>query len=677
MLSISAMAQKKYDEISYPELNKFTKAEVETVTLDNGITFFLLEDKELPLIRVNVTVRTGSLLEPLEKTGLASMTGQVMREGGSINYPSDELNALLEDKAAFMSTFIGMGSGSASMNLLKENFDELLPVFVDLLQNPLFPDDKIELAKTQTRSNLSRRNDDQQGIASREFFKLLYGVDNPYTSQTEYATIDAISRDDMVEFHKKAFVGNNMTIGVIGDFDTREMKRKLEDAFGSIATGSETFLLYPEVTYEYPSTVNLIDKTDVNQSFIFLGHIGGLRENPDFAALQLMNEILSGGFSGRLTQSVRSDLGLAYAVFGSYTSNINYPGIFYTGVMTKSSTTAEAIDAMLVEVVKLQDEAVGIEELEEARERMLNSLVFRYDSKNKILNERISYEYNDLPADFFDLYIEQLKEVTSADIQRVAQEYIKPNDVQILVVGNAAEIGTQLDKYGVVNNIDISIPQPTANEETVAGDADAGKVWLKKMAEAIVEPGTSVTTINTKSVVSQQTPMGSMEIQNDATINYEEISMVANLVTPQGNITMELQNGTGVMKMMGQEQPLPPVMTKPMFDEIKNSYLNVALKYEGLSAEYLGTENLDGKDYNILKVEGETTVTFLLDLETNLPFISRTNALNPQTGAFATNENRYSDWKTVDGITYSFSSVGFTDGVQVSETTVESLIVNK
>ena len=106
-----------------------------------------------------------------------------------------------------------------------------------------------------------------------------------------------------------------MTIGVIGDFNTRDMKRKLKEAFGSIEAGSETMLVYPEVTYQYPSTVNLIDKPDVNQSFIFLGHIGGLRENPDYAALQLMNEILSGGFSGRLLQSVRSDLGLAYSVF--------------------------------------------------------------------------------------------------------------------------------------------------------------------------------------------------------------------------------------------------------------------------------------------------------------------------------------------------------------------------
>lgn len=675
LLSVSAMAQKRYDQIKYPELNDFEKANVEEFTLDNGITFYLVEDKELPLIRINATVKTGGLLEPMDKTGLAGLTGQVMREGGSVNYPDDELNLLLEDKAAFMSTFIGFGSGGASMNILKEDFEELLPVFVDLVQNPAFPEDKIELAKTQAKSNISRRNDDQQGIAVREFQKLIYGENSPYTTQREYATIESITRDDMIEFHKQAFVGNNMMIGVIGDFDTSEMKRKLEDAFGSLKAGSTTNLLYPEVNYEYPSTVNLVDKSDVNQSFILVGHVGGLRENPDYAALQLMNEILSGGFSGRLTQSVRSDLGLAYAVFGAYSSNINYPGFFYVGVMTKSSTTAEAIDAMMVEVKKLQDTAVPSEELNEAKDRFLNSLVFRYDSKNKILSERINNEYNGLPQDYFDQYVEQLRKVSSADIQRVAKQYLKPETVQILVVGNAAEIGDQLDKYGDVNNIDISIPLPESNEEVVTGDAAEGSTMLKKMAEAINPDGKEVVTLTSKSAVSQITPMGNVDIQNSSTVNYKELSMVAELQTPQGNLTMELKNGAGVMKMMGQEQPLPPAMTNPMINEIKYSYVNIASNYASMEAEYLGMEEVNGKSYAALKVLSENPITFLLDPSTGLPYMVKKSELNPQTGSYVATETIYSDWRNVDGIMYAFSTVTSSDGQKASETTFESVVV--
>tara|TARA_R110000868_G_scaffold1211_1_gene9282 strand:- start:51573 stop:53636 length:2064 start_codon:yes stop_codon:yes gene_type:complete len=676
LLSVTAMAQKRYDEIKYPELNKFEKANVEEFSLDNGITFYLVEDKELPLIRINATVKTGSLLEPFDKVGLAGLTGQVMREGGSANYPGDELNLLLENKAAFMSTYIGLGSGGASMNILKEDFDELLPVFVDLIQNPAFPEDKIELAKTQAKSNISRRNDDQQSIAVREFQKLIYGEDVAYTTQREYATIDAITREDMVEFQKQAFVGNNMMIGVIGDFDTRDMKRKLEEAFGSIKGGSETNLLYPEITYDYPSTVNLVDKSDVNQSFVLVGHVGGLRENPDYAALQLLNEVLSGGFSGRLIQSVRSDLGLAYAVFGEYSSNINYPGFFYVGVMTKSSTTAEAIDAMLIEVKKLQQTPVPSKELTDAKDRFLNSLIFRYDSKNKILNERISNEYNGLPQDYFDQYVEELRKVTSADIQRVAKQYLKPESVQILVVGNAAEIGAQLNKYGEVNNIDISIPLPKSSEEEIVGDAIKGKALLKKMATAINPDLKEVTSLTVKSNVTQITPMGNMDIKNSSTINYNELSMIADLETPQGNLTMELKNGGGVMKMMGQEQPLPPAMTTPMFNDIKSNYLNIVSNYETIEAEYLGVEEVNGTEYEVLKIDAENPVTFLVNPETGLPYSSKKSQLNPQTGTYVNSVITYSDWKNVNGLMYAFSTETVNDGEKASATKFEQVSIN-
>lgn len=677
LLSVSVFAQKRYDEIKYPELNKFQETKVEEFTLDNGITFYLVEDKELPLIRVNAIVRTGALLEPMEKTGLASMTGSVMREGGSKNYPAEKLNILLENKAAFMSTYIGQGSGGGNMNLLKEDFDDLLPVFVDLLQNPLFPEDKIDLAKTQIKTSISRRNDNPQAVTGREFSKLIYGKDSPYTSQTEYATVDAITKEDMVEFHKQAFVGNNMMIGVIGDFNTNEMKKKLEDAFGSLRGGTETNIVYPEVTYNYPSTVNLVDKEDVNQSTIYLGHIGGKRDNPDYAALQLMNEILSGGtFSGRLMQSVRSDLGLAYAVFGNYSSNINYPGIFYTGVMTKSSTTAEAIDAIIVEIEKLQDEPVSEKELTDAKDRFLNSLVFRYDSKNKILSERLSNEYNGLPQNYFDQYVEQLKKVSISDIQRVSKTYLKTNQLQIMVVGNADEIGDQLDKYGTVNVIDVEIPLPKSDKPEVSGDATKGKEWLGKMGGAIISSGTELNSLTVSSTLSQVTPQGNIDLKNTLTVSYPDLSISRKIETPQGTMEMMIENGSGKMMMGGREQALPPAATKPMVDEIKNDFIYVALNAENLSAQYIGMEEMDGKEYAVLKVETASSITFLVDPSTSLPAFSKVSAFNPQMGKEVETITAYSDWKATNGLSYAYSQETKTDGKVTSNSSIDSIEIN-
>lgn len=672
LFAVSAAAQKRYDEIKYPKLNEFQKAKVEEFKLDNGITFYLVEDKELPLIRVSATVRTGSLQDPDGKEGLASMTGELIREGGSKNYPADKFNILLEDNAAFMSSFIGQGSGSASMNILKEDFDELLPVFVDMVSNPLFPEDKIELSKTQRKSGISRRNDDQAAIANREFSALIYGEDSPLTRQVEYASLDAITRDDIVAFHEEAFVGNNMTLGVIGDFDTKEMKKKLEDAFGSLPAGKENNLIYPEINYSYPSTVNFVDKSDVNQSYVLVGHIGGLRENPDYAKLQMMNQILGGGFAGRLFQTVRTDLGLAYAVGGGYGSNINYPGTFSLFVMTKSSTTAQAIDALIAEVEKMQTNPVTKKELEDARDRFLNSLVFRYDSKQKILNERISNQYNGLSQDAFDKYVEELKKVTVSDIQKVAKEYLNPDKVQILVVGNADEVGDQLQKYGTVNNIDITIPTPKSHKVEVSGDATKGKEWLGKMADAVIAPGTefeSLTTVGT-------TKQGGVTIKNTSTTSYKNYSMDASMQLPQGNMQMSLANGSGKMMMGGQEQSLPPQMVQPMLNEIKNSYINVALKADELSAEYLGMEEMEGNEYVAVKVESASTITFYLDTETSLPAFMKTTVFNPQMGKEVTSVASYSDWKVQDGLAFSYAHEIKVDGNVASSTTFESVEMN-
>lgn len=673
LFALPLAAQKRYDEIKYPELNPIKMPDVEEFSLDNGIKFLLVEDKELPLINVRVTVKTGSILEPANKTGLASMTGSVMREGGSKNHPADELNKLLEDNAAFMSTFISTGSGGGSMNVLKEDFDKLLPVFVDLLQNPAFPEEKIELDKTQTKSGISRRNDNQQQIGYREFQKLIYGDNTVYTREPEYATVDNISRKDLIAFQKNAFVGANLTVGIVGDFDTKEMKKKLREAFGSLPTGSPTSLIYPDVVYNYPTTINFVDKPDVNQSFVTMGHIGGLRESPDYPAIQVMNQVLGGGFSGRLFQEVRSNLGLAYSVGGSYGSNINYPGTFRLTTMTKSATTSEAIDAIIKEVKRLQNEPITKEELQNTKDQFLNSLVFRYDSKSQILNERISNEYNGLPKDAFDKLMEGIKTTTIQDVQRVAKKYLKPDQMQILVVGNKKEIGDQLQKYGNINELDISIPEPKSDEPVVEGDAVKGKEWLTKMSNALIKSGTKVGIIKEEGSITQKTPMGDQKIEISSSINYKEYSSDRILNTAQGEVQMSFKNGSGTMSMMGQERPLPPQMVKPIINEMKRHYLSVALHKDDVKADYLGDETVDGNSYAVVRAKYDgVTITYLMDQKTGLPARSRYSEMNPQTGQMQQAVSIYSNWTTADGVTYAYTVKTMVDDELAAEISIKS-----
>lgn len=670
----NAEAQKSWDEIEYPPLNSFEKPDVEIFELDNGITFYLVEDDELPLINLRVLLRTGGVLVPNEKTGLQSIAGTVMRTGGTTSISGDELNELLEDRAARMETSIGLTSGSASMNVLKDDFDELLPVFIDLLQNPVFPENRINLAKTQQKSGISRRNDETIPIGIREFQKLIYGDESVYARNTEIATIDEITREDLVEFHLNSFVGNNMMIGVIGDFEMDEMKDLLSEAFQAIPAGEETELNFPEVSYDYVDTINLVDKSDVNQSFVMMGHIGGLRENPDYAKIQVMNRILSDGFSGRLMRIIRGQMGLAYSVFGQYGSGNFYPGIFYAGVMTQSETTAEAINAILDQINRLQDETVSEQELNDVIDRFLNSLVFEYDSRVSVLNERMSYDYAGLDPDTFDRLVEEIQAVTVEDVQEVAQKYLRPDALQILVVGNKAEIGDQLDQFGEINEVDISIPLPGDDEEdeSVVGDSEAGRAWMDQMVKALMPEDTISGDLIFEGENVVQTQMGEITIGLKQTINFDDDKLIAEVEAPMGQITMQVVDGQGAMMMGENEMPMQPAQRDEMLNEYYRNPLYLAINGEELDVQYMGSVEMDGMNLEHLTVHGNQTLQLYLDPETALPAVITYRQFNPETGQMATLRQVSENWTESNGVLLPYKTTTYSGEEVVSIVEIES-----
>jgi predicted Zn-dependent peptidase len=646
------------EALEYPELNSYVLPEVETFELDNGIKFYLVEDQEVPLINMNVLVRAGSFMVPDDKVGLASVMTSAMRNGGSEAYPEDELNQLLEDRAARIEFGMGFTNGSANLNALKEDFNGLLPVLVDVMMNPLMPQEKIDLAITQRRSGIARRNDDAQQIGFREFEKLIYGEESLQGRQVEHWTLDAITREDIMEFHGDVFTGENMMIGLVGDFDTEEMKSTLEEVFSSIPAGEQNELDLPEVEYDFDSSIFFVDKPDVNQSVILMGHIGGMRDNPDYAALQAMNEVLSGGFSGRLFQNVRSDQGLAYAVFGAYGSSALYPGQFYAGVFTQSSSTAEAIEAVRREMVKLQEEPVSQQELNDTRESILNSIVFRNDSRRSVLSQRMSNEYFGLPQDAFDKYIEELRTLTPADIQRVAREYMRPNQMRILVVGNGSEIGDQLNRFGEVQELDISIrrTEEEAVEEEIAGDAEAGREWFERMKSAIlVDSGTDIT-LKQEGRVEMSMPM-TMTIDRTETLNFsEETFLIEMKNTPQGDITLDVQGNSGVLKVGGQEIPLPPAQLRQQLAEYYVHYLNVVVNSDEYTPALEAIETVDGNEVAKLNLKGPQDMSIHLDTESSLPVMLQYSMMNPQTGTDMDMRMYFDQWQVNDGVAIAYET---------------------
>jgi len=406
----------------------------------------------------------------VDKVGLATMTGMVMRTGGTKSKTGDQLDEQLENIAASVETGIDETFGSASFSCLKENTDEVLGAFHDVLTSPAFRQEKIDLAKNELRSGISRRNDEPRGIVEREFAAIVYGKDTPYGWRMEHATVNRIQRGDIVQFYERYFFPANVMLAVMGDFSVADMKSRLEKRFADWTVKQTPVPPFPAVNAKPAHTVFLATKTDVTQTFFALGHLGGELRDKDFPALEVMADILGGGFHSRLVQRVRTQLGYAYSVSANWGANYNHPGLFEISGSTKSATTVDTLHVINEELEKIRATEVTAEELESARQTVANSFVFNFDTPSKTLNRILRYDYYGYPRDFINQYQRAIQAVTRADVLRVARERLRVQDITVVAVGNPQEFGKPLATLGLpVASIDLTIPEPPGAPKQDAG----------------------------------------------------------------------------------------------------------------------------------------------------------------------------------------------------------------
>jgi zinc protease len=448
-------------DLKFPPLKAIRIPDVATVTLPNGMKLFLLEDHELPVINGTARIRTGNLFDPPEKVGLATLTGMVMRTGGTQAKTGDQLDQELEDIAASVESDIGETSGSVSFSALKQNADQVLGAFHDVLTGPEFRQERFALAKSQLRSGIARRNDDAHGIAQREFADIVYGKDTPYGWQIEYATLDRIERKDLLDFYQRYFFPSNVLLAVWGDFNTAEMRAKIEKLFAGWTVKQPPVPPFPKVREQAAPGIYLAVKTDVAQTFFSVGHLGGELRDNDYAALEVMADILGGGFESRLFRRVRTRMGDAYEIGADWGANYDHPGLFEISGSTKSASTVETLKAVREEVEKIRTAEVSDDELKTAKETALNSLVFAFDTRAKTLGRLLTYEYFGYPKDFIQQYQKALAAVTKADVLRVAKQRLHADAFTIVAAGNPMEFGQPLTALGgSVKTIDLTIPEP-------------------------------------------------------------------------------------------------------------------------------------------------------------------------------------------------------------------------
>lgn len=446
----------EYEDLKWkvPEVGK----EVERKVLRNGMILYLMESHELPTFEMRAIVRTGSIYEPVEQTGLASLTGTVMRTGGTKSMTPDELNRRLEYIGARVNSWVEAESGGASLSCLSKDTDEALHIFADVLMHPSFNDEQLELEKEKRKDAIRRRNDRPGSILGREFNHLLYG-DHPYGRIQQWEQIKDLTPEDLKRFHQRYFKPNNIILGVAGDFNTKQIIKKIEKAFKSWKKGRVDSPARPKIAKSYRPGVYLIKK-EITQSNVRMGHLGVKLGNPDEYAIRVMNFILGGGsFTSRMTSKVRSDEGLAYSVRSSFDTESKDYGMFSASCQTKGGSTHRAIELMLEEIKKIREGLVTEEELQTAKEAYINKYVFNFTDPMSILSQLMYIEYNDRPKDYLQTYLDNVRKVTREDVLRVAKEYLEPEGLTLLVVGDLPKFDKHLDDLGKVTKIPLEEPK--------------------------------------------------------------------------------------------------------------------------------------------------------------------------------------------------------------------------
>lgn len=472
-----------YRDLKYAPLGPVNIPDVASFTLANGMKVYLLENHELPTVNGMALVRTGNLLDPSDKVGLAELTGTVLRTGGTQELTGDQIDERLENVAASVESQIGETSAQVSFFCLKENTGDVMKLFRDLMVAPEFRQDKLDLAKTYLRGSIARRNDNAPEIASREFDELIYGKDTPYAARLEYEHVNQVQRADLAAFHKRYFFPKNTMLAVYGDFSTSEMKAQLEKLFSGWTAEQSAVTAFPEVRKRPRPGTFLAVKDDVTQTFFKLGHLGGRFDDKDYPALEVMSYILGGSFSSRLVKKVRTELGYAYNIGASWSANFTHPGTFVVSGSTKSLSTVDALQAVRQEIDKMRAEPVADAELETAKQTTLNSFVFNFDTPYKTLSRMIRYEYYGYPKDFIFQYQKAIAAVTRQDVLRVAKQYLKPEEFTIAAVGKPSDFGKPLAELGLpVSTIDLKITEP--KPERAKADAASIERGRKLLAGA-------------------------------------------------------------------------------------------------------------------------------------------------------------------------------------------------
>lgn len=601
----------KYDprKLPVPAIGRIPAVKPERMVLPNGVVVYLLENHDLPVVKGTAYFAMSPSLVPMDRAGLPGLTGEVMRSGGSVAHGGDYLDDHLAAIGASLSANIALGQASSGFRCLSENTAEVVGLWSEIVRTPAFPDEKIELAKVGLRRSIASRNDEMMSMLFRTASQAVYGSKNPWGMQAEYATVEPIGKADCVALHGKVFVPERMIVAIYGDFRTADMKKLLTAKFADWKKSGTAAPVLPAMPTSVTPKLYFAPKEDVTQSGIVVAQVGSRANDPDYAAMSVLEQGLGGGFSSRMFNHIRTQRGLAYAAGANAGTDFLKPGVFMAYTLTKSESTMTALGLVRDEVRAVTESPFTDAELAIAKQAVVNGFVFNFEDPSQTLFRAAYYEAVGYPADFLQIYQKGLDAVTAQSVLEAAKRKIQPAQQAVIIVGKEKDFDRPLESAGLpVERVDISIPPPPSKLGKVAETPAAlakGAEWLAAAAKAA---GGGAAWKGIRSVVLSTDATLSIQGQSFS-ITGEESWLFpdkqhSSQKLPFGEMKQAFDGTNGWMSAMGQLQDNPEAGAEVAKDWDKSLWRLFGHSDQVQLVALDKPENVNGTDYRVAQMKG-------------------------------------------------------------------------
>ncbi|MDP8240655.1 MAG: pitrilysin family protein [Candidatus Hatepunaea meridiana] len=454
--SIASTARDKsvastYKDIDIPEL-QWQIPKYSEFKSKNGIAGLVVEDNEVPLVYFVLSFPVSP--DPADKVGLAEMTAWTLRNGGSVNIPADSLNDIVEFKSAWIGVWAGQEQFHISGSGHKDDLPMLMNLAKELILNPAYSEDKIELKRSTMLEKIRRRYDRPNGIAHRELNKLIY-PDHPFGRETSEATVNSITRDDLLAYHKQIFDPSSAIIGFSGDITLSKAKSLTKKYLKKLKKRQGKIVSIPSTPKQAGAGVYYAYK-DVSQAFITMGHQTIDYNNPQRHAAEIMNRILGGsGFNSLLTKRIRVDEGLTYSIWSMFSSPVPVKGKFKASASTRIDQAGRTLALMTEIITDYQENGPSEEQFENAKQAIVNSYVWKYESSDNFLYRLTYLKWRGLPLDTPQRDLEAYQKLTLEDVRKAAKELLHPDKLIIVMVGDKEKLDRPLEDFGTIHELNI------------------------------------------------------------------------------------------------------------------------------------------------------------------------------------------------------------------------------